>query len=106
MEIDRQKAAQNPAATGEAGDTEVDREANYKEASAMFAGMSSEASGSMLREMANNGRIDDVVEILAQLEERDSAGILEAMNDEKLAGEILQKYLARKRPVKMATKRR
>jgi flagellar motility protein MotE (MotC chaperone) len=104
LELEREKAAQNPVPG--ADEKEVNLEANIKEVSGVIAAVSPEVAAKILREYANNGQMDMVVEIVAGLEERNSAKILEAMDDEKLASEIVAKYLERKSTVKGAKKKR
>ena len=106
LDLDREKAARNPAPAGSADDTEVDREANVKKLSAVVAGLSPEVSASMMREFANDGKIELAVEILAQLEDRDASKILDAMNDGKLVNELIEKCVERKSPVRVAKKKR
>jgi flagellar motility protein MotE (MotC chaperone) len=101
MEIERQKTtSKKPSATA-VGETEVDRDANIKELVSVMAGMSPEASAGVMREFANDGKMDMAVEILSKLEERKAAGILDAMADEKLVSEIASRFLELKRPVKL-----
>ena len=68
-------------------------------------GLSPEKAAGVLKEFANNGKIDTAVEILSKLEDRNAAGILEAMDDEKLVSEIVEKFLLVKRPEPAAKRR-
>ncbi len=63
----------------------------------------------MMRDFANDGKIDLVVEILAELEERNAAKIVDSMSgdsSDKLVSEIAEKYVLKKSPIKVANKRR
>jgi len=107
QEVEREKAARTPASTGSADDTEVDLEANVKKLSAVVAGLSPEVSAGMMREFANDGKIDLAVKILAELEDRDASKILDAMDDGQLVNELVEKFLLeRESPVKVAKKKR
>ncbi|HIE96736.1 MAG TPA: hypothetical protein EYG03_20870 [Planctomycetes bacterium] len=109
LDLDREKAARNPAPTGGVGETEVDREANIKEFSAIVSAVSPEVAAGMMRDFANDGKIDLVVEILAELEERNAAKIVDSMSgdsSDKLVSEIAKKYVLKKSPIKVANKRR
>ncbi len=109
LDLDREKAARNPAPAGGVGETEVDREANIKEFSAIVSAVSPEVAAGMMRDFANDGKIDLVVEILAELEERNAAKIVDSMSgdsSDKLVSEIAEKYVLKKSPIKVANKRR
>ena len=75
-----------------------DRDENIKDLTEVVHSMSPEKAAGVLKEFANNGKTDMAVEILSKLEERKAAGILDAMDDEKLVGEFLEKFALVKRP--------
>ena len=106
--IERERAARNPAEAGAVEDTEIDREANIKETAAVLAGMEPEQAADMIRDFVNDGDIQTAIELLATLEQRSASDILTTMavNDNELAFEIIEQMTQRERPVKMATKKR
>ena len=108
IEVEKKKqeidTLQNQPGSVSASSTK-DREANIKDLSEVVQGLSPEKAAGVLKEFANNGKIDTAVEILSKLEDRNAAGILEAMDDEKLVSEIVEKFLLVKRPEPAAKRR-
>lgn len=101
MELERQKTSGKQGTTAKVGETEVNRDANIKELVSVIAGVSPEVASGIIRDFSNDGKMDLAVEILAKLEERLAAKILDAMNDPELVKEIAGKFLDLKRPVKL-----
>ena len=99
MEIDKERAKSQPNA-GASGNMEIDREANIKAMVSRVAGMSAERAAGVVTRFANTGKMDMAVEILAKLEERNAAKILDALPEEQLVSEILAKFAELERPVK------
>lgn len=108
QEIERERAARNPAEDGAIEETKVDHEANVKDTATMLAGMEPEQAADVIRGFANDGEFQTVVELLATLEERAASEIMGTMavEDEELAYEIATKMMKRERTVKVAKKKR
>jgi flagellar motility protein MotE (MotC chaperone) len=70
---------------------ETGEKKNIEKMAAMYDAMSPEAAAPILKEMANNGRLDMGAKILVQMKERNAARVLEAMNDPALALQYLEK---------------
>lgn len=108
MEKLKQEAAKketDPAVESPDGPSEVDKTANLKDLTEVVQSMSPENAASVMKEFANNGKTDMAVKILSKLEQRKAAGILDAMKDEKLVTEFLEKFALQKRPQKTAAKK-
>jgi len=82
------------------------RALNIEKMATVFQGMEPSNAAGTLKSLANDGKIDMAVQLLHKLEERKAAEIIEALNDEALTGEILQKYVDMKQPPVEKKKRR
>ncbi|MCA9085098.1 MAG: hypothetical protein KDA81_13635 [Planctomycetaceae bacterium] len=103
-DVERERS-DKAGSSGSVPDLQVDRAANVKKFSDVVAGLSPEVASKMMREFANDGKIDMAAEILSTLEERKAAAILDAMNDEKLVAEFAEKFLELRTKVKVAKQR-
>ncbi|MEQ9408615.1 MAG: hypothetical protein RIK87_12845 [Fuerstiella sp.] len=99
LELERQKAGSKP--TGNPGNSQVNREANVKEMVSVMEGMSPEKSAAVIKQFSNDGKMEMAVEILSRLEERRAAGILDSLDDEKLASELLAQFMELKKPTRL-----
>jgi len=72
-------------------DVDASEATNVKQISRWFQGMDPEQSSKILRNIANDGEMDRVVQILANIEDRNVAKILGAMDDPALVGQITEK---------------
>lgn len=66
--------------------------ANIKKMSTWIRAMEPAKAGELLREMANDGRMDTAVRILSHLEERDAAKILDSVDDTALIDDLILQY--------------
>jgi hypothetical protein len=72
------------------GDAATAEPANLKGGSQLLEGMAPESAATVIREYANNGQLDLVVQLISRLEDRSAAAIIDALDDDTLKGEILQ----------------
>lgn len=79
---------------------------NIKQLATWLKSMEPEKSAEVVREMSNDGRLEDCVKMLAQLEDRDVAKILSALNDAKLVDQLISRFQDLKRPEKRSASRR
>lgn len=79
---------------------EVDelQEANTKKLAQWIQSMEEAKAAEVLREMANDGKVDVAVQILAHLEERDAAKILSELDDPKLVQDLVTAFRNLKAP--------
>jgi hypothetical protein len=84
---------------------EQERE-NIKQLSTWLKSMEPEKAAEVVREMSNDGRLEDCVKILAHLEDRDVAKILSALNDAALVDQLISRFQDLKRPEKRSASRR
>jgi flagellar motility protein MotE (MotC chaperone) len=105
LEAERLKAAEQSAAGGTADILDDEQQANLKDLTEVMQSMTPEGASEVLREFANNGKMDMAVHILANLEERRAAAILDSMEDKTLLGELVDKFTELKRPPKPQKKR-
>jgi DNA repair exonuclease SbcCD ATPase subunit len=73
---------------------------NLKQMSRWFQGMSPDNAAKILRELGNNGEMDAVIQMLGNIEDRDVARILTAVEDADLVAEIVEKFSRLPRPEK------
>lgn len=78
---------------------------NIKQLSTWIQSMEPEKASAVLREMSNDGRIETAVKLLSQLEERDVAKILSALDDAKLVDQFITRFQDLKRPERTASRR-
>ncbi len=106
LEAERTQAEQKQdASTGPAAVRDADLQANIKAMTEIVQGMAPDSAGGILKEWANNGKTDRAVQVLFNLEERKAAAILDAVKDEQLVGELLEKFTELQRPAKEAKRR-
>lgn len=97
----KQEAVANEEAPRDVGTaSDADVAANLKAVTAVVQSMTPDKAADVLKQLTNDGKMDMAVKVVAQLDERKAAGILEALDDEKLAGELLEKFSQLKRPTK------
>jgi flagellar motility protein MotE (MotC chaperone) len=70
---------------------EAGEKKNIEKIAAMYDAMAPEAAAPILKQMADNGRLDMAAKILVQMKERNAARVLEAVGDPALALQILEK---------------
>jgi hypothetical protein len=78
---------------------------NIKRMSAWIQGMEAETAADFLRELANDGKMDVAVQILANFEEREASKVLGAIGDSTLMIELAEKFRTLQRPEKETTRR-
>jgi flagellar motility protein MotE (MotC chaperone) len=83
---------------------ETERE-NIKRMAEWFQQMEPEKAAEYLRELANDGKLDTAVQLLADFEEREAAQILAAMNDAALVTQLTEEFKGLKRPKKTTATR-
>jgi hypothetical protein len=81
----------------ETGLTPADQEKNEKQAAGLIQSMNPDTAANVIRELANDGKMDYALALLEKMEQRNGAKILEAINDKTLIAEITDKLRARKR---------
>jgi hypothetical protein len=108
QDLEREKAARNPAESAGVEATEVDYPARIKEGAAMLAGLEPNNAASVLKDFANDGEMERAVELLATLEERPASEILNAImtDDPTLGAEFVEQVVERRTTVKVAKKKR
>jgi hypothetical protein len=70
-----------------------------------LSSMAPEVAAQLVRELANNGQLDTVVQMLSNLNEREASKILEAVGDVGLISELTEKFRVLKRPETNTTRR-
>lgn len=75
---------------------------NIKRMSEWFQGMEPDKAAGALKELANDGKTDLAVQLLANFEERDAAKILSSLDDYALMVELAERFKDLKRPAKTA----
>lgn len=99
-----QTQTENAAAANSGQDSE--RAANIEKMALVVQGMDPQKSADMLKGLANDGKLDMVVELLHKLEEKKASAVIEALQDPQLISEVLEKYVERKSPQPVVKKRR
>jgi hypothetical protein len=74
---------------------------NLKQMSRWFQGMAPENAAKILRELGNNGEMDSVIRMLSNIEDREVARILTAVEDADLVAEIVERFSRLPRPEKV-----
>lgn len=77
---------------------EQDEMANLKKMAEWFQAMEPEKAAEILVQYSNDGKLDTAVKLLSQVEERNVAKILSAIEDPALGYQLSEKYLTLKRP--------
>ncbi len=70
---------------------EAGEKKNIDKIAVMYDAMTPEAAAPILKQMADNGRLEMAAKILVQMKERNAARVLEALGDPALALQILEK---------------
>jgi hypothetical protein len=73
---------------------------SIKQMAGWFQKMEPEAAAEHLRGLADDGKLDTVVQMLADMEDRDVARILAAISDRALVAQLTDKFTKLKRPDK------
>ncbi len=84
---------------------DVQQRQNEKQMSKWLSSMAPEVAAQLVRELANNGQLDTVVQMLSNLNEREASRILEAVGDVGLISELTEKFRVLKRPESNTTRR-
>lgn len=66
--------------------------ANLKRMASWIRAMEPAKAGELLREMANDGRMETAARILSNLEERDAARVLDSLGETKLVSDLITEY--------------
>ncbi|MEZ6064736.1 MAG: hypothetical protein R3B90_03285 [Planctomycetaceae bacterium] len=105
---DEQKQASEKALNSQASQIQIDDQerANLKQSATWLQSMEPSKAAEVIREMANDGRMDNAVKLLAQLEDRDVAQILSALDDAAIVDELIDRFQDLKRPEKQQAARR
>lgn len=78
---------------------------NIKRLATWLRAMEPANAAEVLKEMANDGRMATAVKLLAHLEEREAAKILDALSDSTLIDSFIQEYQKLKTPLKRAARK-
>jgi flagellar motility protein MotE (MotC chaperone) len=76
---------------------------NIDKMATTFDSMAPDAAARILQQMADNGRLDTAVKLLAQMKERQAAKVLAELPDASLAAQLLEKMRGVKRAGSAAT---
>lgn len=87
----------------EASDSE---QANVKKMSVWFQGMEPEKAATVIKELANDGKLDLAVQMLSNFEERDASKVLSAIDDTTLTVQLAEAFRKYKKPVKKTASNR
>ncbi|MDB5312215.1 MAG: hypothetical protein JWO38_6417 [Gemmataceae bacterium] len=72
-------------------DAEAAERKNIDQLARLYDAMAADSAAPILKQMADSGRLDTAVRILAQMKERQAAQVLAAMSDPSLAAQITEK---------------
>ncbi|MFN9972022.1 MAG: hypothetical protein ACK58T_19260, partial [Phycisphaerae bacterium] len=72
-------AAPSDSTSGDDPETKANRAARVKELALLIEGVTPEVASSMMKEMANDGQMDMVVQLIAGMEPRKATQVLEAV---------------------------
>ncbi len=86
-------------------DDDVSQRDNVKRMSAWFQGMEPEKAAGVLRSLANEGKMELAVQLLANFEEREASKVLAAIDDTTLTVELAEAFRMFKRSPKKDEKR-
>jgi hypothetical protein len=81
-------------------DDDVAQRDNVKRMSAWFQGMEPEKAADVLKSLANEGKMELAVQLLANFEEREASKVLAAIDDTTLTVELAEAFRSFKRPPK------
>lgn len=87
------------------GRAEIEKEEakNILKMASQFDSMAADSAATILKSMADSGKIETAVKILSQMKDRQAAQVLAAMPDATLAAQLLEKMKTLKRPATSAT---
>ena len=74
-----------------------DQKANERQAAGLMQAMNVDTAASVIKEFANDGNIDFALALIEQMEERNGAKILDAINDPALLADITSRLRERRR---------
>lgn len=89
--------------------TKIDasEEQNLKKLSTLVQGLDAPTAATLIKTMADNGKMDVAVRLLANFEEREASKVLSALADKpELMAELAEKFRTLQRPTKTADKRK
>lgn len=84
---------------------ETSSQDNLQKAANLVQMMAPEKAAAMIREYSNDGKMAYAIQLLAQIEERDAAKILDAIDDTTLVAELTEMFQEMKRPKPKMKKR-
>jgi len=85
---------------------DASEEQNLKKLSTWVQGMDAATAANLIKTMADNGKMDVAVRLLANFEEREASKVLAALNNPELMAELADKFRTLQRPSKTADKRK
>jgi hypothetical protein len=85
---------------------EQEQRENIKQLSTWMQAMEPAKAAGVLKQFAEDGRLEIAVQILANFEEREAAEILSSLQDPKLIGQFVEAYRGLKKPAKTTNQRR
>ncbi|HVJ87960.1 MAG TPA: hypothetical protein VM452_20015, partial [Caulifigura sp.] len=85
-------------------DDDVAQRDNVKKMSAWFQGMEPEKAAGLLKGLANEGKMELAVQLLANFEEREASKVLAAIDDTTLTVELAEAFRTFKRAPKKSEK--
>jgi len=85
-------------------DDDVAQRDNVKKMSAWFQGMEPEKAAGLLKGLANEGKMELAVQLLANFEEREASKVLDAIDDTTLTVELAEAFRTFKRAPKKSEK--
>lgn len=88
--------------------TKIDasEEQNLKKLSTVVQGMDVQTAATLIKTMADNGKMDVAVRMLANFEEREASKVLAAIGNPELMAELADNFRTLQRPTKTADKRK
>lgn len=107
--LDRQ-SAENAAELKKFEETRLEmntvEQQNIKQLSTWIQGMDATSAAAFIKELADDGKMDVAVQMLANFEEREASKILAALNNPQLMAELAEKFRTLQRPTKTATNKK
>jgi flagellar motility protein MotE (MotC chaperone) len=79
-------------------DIDTSERKNIDRMATMYDSMQPDSAARILQQMADNGKLDTAVKLLAQMKERQAAKVLAELSDASLAAQLLEKMRNLKRP--------
>ncbi len=71
---------------------DANKQANIKKMAELLSGMGDTDSAEVLKTLANSGKMEDALRLLDQIEPRDAAKILDALDDPGLVADLTEAY--------------